>query len=112
MKLLETWRRAFKSETLILGFSYNLFPNVVRVLPSFSDWLRRLDPSVSKSVVAFKRDFLRNMASENSREALGVTNASSYVDIGSLEGSNPKAILKFNSSVCDYKLCISAYLNM
>ena len=27
----------------------------------------------------------------------------SYVDIGSLEGSNPKVILKFNSSVCDYE---------
>ena len=44
------------------------------------------------------------MASENSREALGVRNVFSYVDIGvGLEGSNPKAIMKFNSSVCDYK---------
>ena len=46
------------------------------------------------------------MASENSRETLGVRNAFSYVDIGSLEGSNPKAILNFNSSMCDYKYCI------
>ena len=29
-----------------------------------------------------------------------------------LEDSNPKAILKFNSSACDYKQCIIAYLNM
>ena len=45
MNLLETWRRAAKIETFILGFPYNSFQNVVRVLPSFSDWLRRLDPS-------------------------------------------------------------------
>ena len=42
MKLLETCRRAAKIETFILGFSYSSFQNVVRVLPSFSGWLRRL----------------------------------------------------------------------
>ena len=31
----------------IFGFSYNSFQNVVRMLPTFSDWLRRLDPSLS-----------------------------------------------------------------
>ena len=48
----------------------------------FSDWLRRLDPSLPNLVVAYKKDFFQNMASENSREALGVRNAFSYVDIG------------------------------
>ena len=43
----------------------------------------------------YKRDFFRNMASENSREALDVINAFSYVDIDRLEGSNPKAIMDF-----------------
>ena len=57
MKLLETWWRAVKIETFILGFSYKLFQNVVPVLPAFSDWLRGLDPSLSNSVVAYKRDF-------------------------------------------------------
>ena len=56
----------------------------------FSDWLRRLDPSLSNSVVAFKRDFFQNMVSENSREALGVRNAFSYVDIGRVRGFEPK----------------------
>ena len=41
------------------------------------------------------------MASENSREALGVKNAFSYVYIGGgLEGSSPKSVYEiFNSSV-------------
>ena len=44
------------------------------------------------------------MVSENSREALGVGNAFSYVDnIGRLEGSNPKANMKFLIQACDYK---------
>ena len=36
------------------------------------------------------RDFFRNMASENSREALGVRNTFSYVDIGRVRGFEPK----------------------
>ena len=103
MKLLETWRRAAKIETFILCFSYNLFQNVVRVLPSFSDYLRRLDPSLSNSVVAYKQNLFRNRVSENSREVLGVRNVISYVDIVRLEGSNPKAITKFLILACDYK---------
>ena len=44
------------------------------------------------------------MVSENSREALGVRNAFNYVDdIGRLEGSNPKANMKFLIQACDYK---------
>ena len=35
-------------------FSHNSFQNVVRVLPMFYDWLRRLDPSLFNSVVAYK----------------------------------------------------------
>ena len=66
MNLLETWQRAAKVKTFILGFPYNPFQNVVRVLPSFPDWLRRLHPSLSNSVVAYKQDFFRNMACENS----------------------------------------------
>ena len=42
------------------------------------------DPSLPTSVVAYKRDIFRNMASENSREALGIRNAFSYEDIGTL----------------------------
>ena len=102
-KLFEIWRRAAKIGTFILGFAYNSYQNVVRVLRSFSDWLRRLDPSLSNSIKAYKRDFFRNMASENSREALDVRNAFRYVDIGRVRGFEPKAILKFNLSVCDYK---------
>ena len=50
--------------------------------------------------VGYNRDFFQNMTSENSWEALGVTNAFNYVDIGRLEGSNLKATTKFfNSSV-------------
>ena len=82
----ESWRHAAKIKTFILGFSYNLFQNVVRVFPSFLDWVRRLDPSLSNSAVAYKRDFFRNLASENNREALGVRNAFKFVNIGSLEG--------------------------
>ena len=89
MKLLGTWWRAAKIETFILGFSYNLFQNVIRVLPSFADWLRRLDLSLSNWVAAYNQDFFRNMANENSRKALGVRNAFSYVYVGRLEGSNP-----------------------
>ena len=95
MNLLETWQRAAKIETLILRFSYNSFQNVFRVLPPLFDWLRRLDLSLSNSVIAYKRDFFLNMASENRREALGIRNAFSYVNIGTLEDSNPKAIMKF-----------------
>ena len=44
------------------------------------------------------------MVSENSREALGVRNAFSYIDnIGRLEGSNPKANIKFLIQACEYK---------
>ena len=82
MNLLETWRRAAKIETFILGFLYNSVQNAVRVLPSFSDWVRRLDLSLFNSVIAYKRDFFQNMVSENSREALGASNSFSYVDIG------------------------------
>ena len=62
------------------------------MLPSFSDWLRRLDSTLSNSGVAYKLDFFRNMASKNSREALEVRNAF-MVDTGKLEGSNPKAFM-------------------
>ena len=42
------------------------------------------------------------MVSENSREALGVRNAFSYVDnIDRLEGWNPKANMKFLIQACD-----------
>ena len=55
------------------------------------------NPSLANSVVAYKRHLFRNMASENSREALGVRNAFSYCRYKvELKGSNPKAILKFN----------------
>ena len=55
------------------------------------DWLRRLDPSLTNSMVAYKRDFFWNMASENSGEALGVRNAFSYVDISKVRGFEPKS---------------------
>ena len=103
MNLSETCRRTANIKTSILGFLYNSFQNFVRVLPSFSDWLLKLDPNLPNLVVAFKRDLFQNMASENSREVLGVSNVFSYVYIGRLEGSNQIAILKFNSSICDYK---------
>ena len=61
------------------------------MLRSFSDWLRRLDPSLSNSVVAYERDFFQNMASENSREALGIRNAFSYVDVGRAREFEPKS---------------------
>ena len=57
---------------------------------SFSGWLRRLDSSLFNSIVAYKRDFFRNITSENSREALAVRNAFSYVDIGRIRGFKPK----------------------
>ena len=41
-----------KIEAFILGFSYNSFQNVVRVLSTVTDCLRGLDPSLSNSVVA------------------------------------------------------------
>ena len=69
MNLPETCRRAAKIKTFILGFlnnSFNSFQNVVRVPLIFPDWLCRLDPSLSNSVVAYKRDFFLNMASGNS----------------------------------------------
>ena len=43
------------------------------------------------------------MSRENSREALGVKNAFSYVNVSRLEGSNPKAIMEFLIQACDYK---------
>ena len=43
------------------------------------------------------------MDSENSPEALGIRDAFSYVDIGRLRGSNPKAIMKFIIQPCDHK---------
>ena len=48
-----------KIETFILGFLNNSFQIVIRVLPSFSDWLRRLEPSSSNSLEDYKRYFLR-----------------------------------------------------
>ena len=42
-------------------------------------------------VVAYKRDFFQNMTSKNSREALGVRNAFSYVDISRVRGFDPKS---------------------
>ena len=66
------------------------------MLPSFPDWLRRLDPCLSNRVVAYKQDLFRNMASENSREALGVRNAFSNVDIRGL----------FNKSVTSRKMVL------
>ena len=96
MNLPETWRRAAKIKTFTLGFSYNSLQNDVQVHSTFSDWFHRLDPSLSNSVVAYKRYFFRNVASENGREALGVRNAFIYVDIGRVKSSNPKAIPKFN----------------
>ena len=56
----------------------------------FSDWLRRLDPCLSNSVVVYERDFFQNMVSQNSRDALGVRNAFSYVDISKVRGFEPK----------------------
>ena len=82
-----------KNKTFFLFFPYNSFQNVVRVLPTFSNWLRRLDPSLHNSlnsIVAYKRDFFRNMASENGRKALGVRNAFSYVDLDRVRGFGPK----------------------
>ena len=75
INLTVTWKRAAKIKTFILGFSYNSFENVVQVLPTFFDWLRRLDLSLSNSVAAYKRYFFQNMASENSQKTLGVINA-------------------------------------
>ena len=72
MNLPEIQRRAAKIKTFILGFSYNSFQNVVRVLPTFSDWLRGLDLSLSNSVVAYKLDFFWNMTSEKSSIAEGL----------------------------------------
>ena len=37
------------------------------------------------------------------REALGVRNAFIYVDIGRLEDSNPKPIIRCSIQACDYK---------
>ena len=103
VNLLEFWQRPAKIETFILGFSYNSFQNVVQAFSSFSNWLRRLNLTLSNSVVAYKWDIFRIMASAISREPLGVRNAFSYVNINRLEGSNPKAIMKFLTQACDYK---------
>ena len=65
------------------------------------------------AAVAYKRDFFQDVVGENSWEASGVRNAFCYVDnIGRLEGSNPKANMKFLIQSCDYKLCIIVYLNI
>ena len=66
----------------------------------FSDWLRRLNPCLSNSVGAYKRDFFRNIASENIRETLSVRNAFSYVDVGRVRGFElmrlvPQCVLRF-----------------
>ena len=45
--------------------------------------------------VGFVYSICPNTEKENSQEALGIRNAFSYVDIGRIEGSNPKAIMKF-----------------
>ena len=64
--------------------------------------------------VGYNRDFLQNMANENSRESSGVRNAFGYVDIGRLEGSNPKPTMKFLIEACNYKImfhCVLEYVN-
>ena len=81
----------FSQTKFILGFSYNSFQNIVRVLPTLSEQLRRLDPSLPNSVEAYKRDIFQIIASENSREALGARNAFNYVDIGRVRGFEPKS---------------------
>ena len=81
MNLLETWRHVGKIETFILGFSYDSYQNVVRVPPSFFDWLYKLGTSLSNLVLAYKRDFFRNMIRENNREALLGRNAFSYSSV-------------------------------
>ena len=90
MNFPETWRRAAKMKTFILGFSYNSFQNVVQLLSTFFGWLRRFDPSLTYSVVAYKQHLFRNMASENSREAVSLRKAFSDVDIGGVRGFKPK----------------------
>ena len=50
--------------------------------------LNRLD---YPTVVAYKLDFFRNVASENSREDLDIRNASIYVYIGRIRGFKPKS---------------------
>ena len=76
MNLPETWRRAAKIKTFILGFSYKSFQNVVLVLPTLYEQLCRLDPSLHNSVAAYKRDFF------------GLWQA--RIQVG-LEGLNPKS---------------------
>ena len=64
--------------------------------------------------VGYNRDFFQNMASQNSQEALGVRNGFNYVDIGRLEGSNPKAAMEFLIQACNYKImfhCVLTYVN-
>ena len=41
--------------------------------------------------MAYKRDFFRNVASENSPEALGVRNAFGYVDTDRVRGFKTKS---------------------
>ena len=79
-----------KSKHLFSVFRIVRFRISSECFRDFLDWIRRLDPILFNSVVAYKRDFFRNMASENSREALGVRNAFSEVDIGRIRGFKPK----------------------
>ena len=66
--------------------------NIVIVLKTCRGKIRILNTKYYESpfenfrLVAYKRDFFRNMASKNSREALGVSNAFSYVDMGRVRG--------------------------
>ena len=96
---ITTWKAYLRNSY----YEYNSYLNFVRVLLSFSDWLCRLDPSLSNSVIAYKRDFFRYMPSENRRKLLGVRNAFSHVDLGRLEGSNLKAVMEVLIQACDYK---------
>ena len=55
------------------------------------------------------------MASENSREALGVRHAFSFVDIGRVTGFEPKKRLRNLIQVCYYKIvyyCVLKYVNI
>ena len=115
MNLLETWQRAAKIKMFILSFLYNSFQNAAQMLPMFSDWLRRLHPNLPNSAVAYKRYFLRNMASENSREALGVRHAFSYVNIDRVRGFEPKKRFWNLIQVCYYKIvyyCVLKNVNI
>ena len=64
------------------------------------------NPSLPNSVVAYKRHLFRNMASENSREALGVRHAfsQSWVTISNESISNTYLKCKMPFSILYFKL--------